>query len=253
MQQEKVSKTAYFITLTYDTDHVPITPNLFLSLRYRDVQLYLKRVRKAHDQHAKATNTVAPRIKYYAVGEYGAKSKRPHYHMLIFDAKLELMFEKNDLLYLQMKMDGETQFRSKHWEHGLVTVGRVEKASVGYCLKYMCKVGQVGKFQSDDRVREKALMSKGLGANYLTPQMIKFHRDEILDRMYVMTEGKKIAMPRYYKQKIYDQVELEYIYSYLAAKMERETTEPMNSRDLAEAHKAMYRKMERDHYQNRSI
>lgn len=255
MQQQKVSQSSYFITLTYDTDHVPITPNLFLSLRYRDLQLYFKRVRKAHDQHAKATNTDAPRIKYYAVGEYGAKSKRPHYHVLVFDCKLELMFEKNDLLYLQMSMNGKTQFKAKHWDHGMVTVGAVNIKSVGYCLKYMSKVSQVGRFERDDRKPEKALMSKGLGANYLTPQMIEYHRNDILKRMYCMVEGKKVSMPRYYKNRIYNEQERNKVHAYIGKMLEAEFKDlsQLEARNLAEGHKAMFRKMEKDHYQNRSI
>ena len=37
-KQAEVSTSAYFITLTYDTEHVPITPNGFMTLKpvYRD-------------------------------------------------------------------------------------------------------------------------------------------------------------------------------------------------------------------------
>lgn len=58
MQEEKVSSSAHFITLTYDTKHSPITRAGYMSLNKRDIQLFFKRLRK----------TNLERLKYYAVG-----------------------------------------------------------------------------------------------------------------------------------------------------------------------------------------
>ena len=66
-EEDKVSSTSYFITLTYDTVVVPISPNGFMTLKKRDLQLFWKRLRKAIGK--------GPKIRYYAVGEYGSKSK----------------------------------------------------------------------------------------------------------------------------------------------------------------------------------
>lgn len=179
MQEEKRSISAHFITLTYDTKHVPITQNGFMNLKKRDLQLFFKRLRKAHGKgHVK--------LAYYACGEYGTHTWRPHYHVILFNAKIELI--------------------SPAWNLGHVHYGQVTCASVGYTLKYVSKLGRIPVHRNDDREREFPLMSKKLGDNYVTEAMKKYHLADLDNRMCcVLEDGKKIAMPRYYKEKIYDE------------------------------------------------
>jgi len=66
----EVSSSAYFLTLTYAPEHEPDD----LQLRKRDLQLFIKRLRKVNSG-----------IRYYAVGEYGGRFGRPHYHAVIFN------------------------------------------------------------------------------------------------------------------------------------------------------------------------
>lgn len=59
------------------------------------------------------------------------------------------------------------------------------------------------KHSRDDREPEFPLMSKRMGENYLTPQMINYHKADI-GRLYATKEGgHRIALPRYYRNKIY--------------------------------------------------
>lgn len=70
MQHEQNS----FVTLTYAPENEP------WELKPDDLRLFLYRLRKA----------LRPgRIRYYAVGEYGDKSFRPHFHMALFGAGCE--------------------------------------------------------------------------------------------------------------------------------------------------------------------
>lgn len=62
-----------FVTLTYDDDHLPAGN----SLNPRELQNFIKRLRK----------TTANRIRYYAIGEYGDTTGRPHYHLALFNYK----------------------------------------------------------------------------------------------------------------------------------------------------------------------
>lgn len=59
---------AAFTTLTYDDQHLPPT------LRRRELQLFLKRVRRR----------AARPVRFFASGEYGEQNGRPHYHALLF-------------------------------------------------------------------------------------------------------------------------------------------------------------------------
>lgn len=185
-QQDKVAEKSMFITLTYDTKYVPITNKGFMTLCKRDVQLFLKRLRKAHN---------GPAIKYYSVGEYGGKTMRPHYHLIIFNCN-------------------ETEV-SNAWRLGEIHFGTVSGASVGYVLKYMVKPSKIPLHKNDDRTPEFSHMSKGLGMNYLTPAMRKYHMDDLVGRTcIIMEDGVKISMPRYYKEKLYSKSDKAIIQEY---------------------------------------
>lgn len=198
MQEEKISSSAYFITFTYATEHLPVTKNNLTSLDKRDVQLFFKRLRKSHTSHPHFKSP----IKYYCVGEYGTKSKRPHYHALIFNADIEL-------IEAAWKKDGNII--------GDIYYGDVSGASVGYTLKYMSKQKQVKSYRKntqgmrvkDDRIPEFALMSKGLGISYITENRKNWHLTDLHNRKYLRMDERKINMPRYYYQKIYDGYQLD--------------------------------------------
>lgn len=176
VQEDKVAISSHFITLTYDTNNVPITQAGFMGLDKRDLQLFFKRLRKRHDRSV--------RIRYFAVGEYGGKSMRPHYHVILFNADIKLI--------------------DQAWSLGMVHYGTVTGASIGYCMKYISKPSKIPLHKNDDRKKEFAIMSQGLGITYLSPSMVKWHLSDGPNRMYVTTlDGKKIGMPRYYKNKIY--------------------------------------------------
>lgn len=158
MQEDKKADSSYFITLTYATKHCPITRNGFMDLRKRDLQLFFKRLRKAHSKQP-GQNVGA--IKYYAVGEYGGRSKRPHYHIIIFNAKLELI--------------------SPAWNLGEIHKGDVSGASVGYTMKYISKSKRIPEHRNDDRNPEFAVMSKNWGSPIsLTKSDLGIHKKEPL-------------------------------------------------------------------------
>jgi len=195
MQHYKVAETADWITLTYAPEHMGhiITPKGYMTLFKRDVQLFFKKLRYAHSRSSRSN------IKYFAVGEYGGRFNRPHYHITIFNARRELMQDA--------------------WQKGNIFYGDVNEASVGYTLKYMLKPGKIPMHCNDDRQKEFRLMSKGLGKNYLTKGMIQWHKNDLTNRMYCnLSDGKKISMPRYYKDKIYNDIERKEIADAFALK-----------------------------------
>ena len=111
-----------FVTLTYAPQNMPITKNGFMTLEKRDLQLFFKRLRKANAQRY---NIFEP-IKYFAAGEYGTHTKRPHYHIIMFGAH-------HNAIPFAWSLDGH--------QLGHVHIGRVSEASIQYCLKYIHKKG----------------------------------------------------------------------------------------------------------------
>lgn len=140
MQEGKQAEFAHFVTLTYDTTHVPITARGFMSLSKRDVQLFFKRLRKLKPN---------ARIKYYVCGEYGGHTMRPHYHAILFNSCPADICKA-------WTIDGKPI--------GNVHFGDVSGASIGYTLKYMMKEAVIPMHANDDRIKEFALMSKGWAA-----------------------------------------------------------------------------------------
>lgn len=100
----------YFVTLTYSPEALPPGGTLVP----RDLQLWLKRLRKR----------LAPvTFRFYAVGEYGDKTKRPHYHALIF----------------LPDVPGFDQAVRETWPHGLTHIGIGSAESMTYVAGYTLK------------------------------------------------------------------------------------------------------------------
>jgi len=164
-----------FITLTYANPHLK-WKNGTSQLVKSDLQKFFKRVRKAGQA-----------MRYYAVGEYGSKTFRPHYHVIMFG-------------------DINEEIVRKSWPFGQVHIGFVTMASVMYCLGYVCNAR--GKGMNWNRERPFTLMSRrpGLGANYLTKSMVAWHKSD--RKNYAILDGVKRHLPRYYKCKIFSKIDL---------------------------------------------
>lgn len=163
-----------FITLTYANPHLKWAHGNS-QLHKRDLQLWFKRVRKT-----------GAKIRYYAVGEYGSTTFRPHYHVILFGTVSEKTIRDS-------------------WPLGQVHIGTVTQASIMYCLGYI--VNKSWK-HVHNRVPPFALMSRkpGLGHNYLSPAMRAWHKSD--RKNYVMLDGVKRHLPRYYKTKLFSKLDL---------------------------------------------
>ncbi|QCQ84969.1 replication initiator protein [Blackfly microvirus SF02] len=238
MQEEKHARSAFFITLTYNNDNLPVTRNGFLEIRKSDLQKFFKRLRKAHSSRKKNPVYYKQQIKYYAVGEYGGRFKRPHYHVIMFNCNVELIENA--------WTNGNKVFKGKSM--GQIHYGYVSGASVGYTMKYISKPSKIPIHKNDDRTPEFALMSKGLGECYLTKAMIAWHHYAMTQRAFVMTQdGKQIAIPRYYRDRIYtkdDKKQIAFVTS-----QERELAElkisPQMRRDMLETDIIKFKKLNR--------
>jgi len=180
----RVSSSAYFITLTYDDKKVPleeVLPEVFLPVVHkRDVQLFLKRLRKASQG----------KIKYYLVSEYGSDTHRPHYHAIMFNV------HENSLKATSMILEA--------WQNGFVKLGTVTDASIHYVTKYSITKNDY----PEDAVKPFALISKGMGLSYVN--RCQSYHDGIIDRFYTRSESGHLGpLPRYYAERLYSKAERE--------------------------------------------
>jgi len=189
---------SFFVTLTYDTEHIMFCPKNRPTLYPSHLTAYWKLLR------AKLNHT---KFKYYACGEYGSNKKRPHYHIILFIKNTDLSPTKllNEL--------------EKLWQHGTIYVGTVTAESVAYTLKYISKKGSVPQYNGDTRVPEFQRVSKGLGIDYLKT-IGQWHIADLINRAYVpLPGGNKAPMPRYYKDKIFTKEQKEIIGKHMEEKI----------------------------------
>jgi len=180
------SISAHFVTFTYNSKNVPLTPNGFMTLSKRHVQLFFKRLRK-YPQDPDYP------IRYYIVGEYGTHTRRPHYHAIIFNVL-------------------NTDYYEAAWGLGSIYIGSATGGSTAYVMKYIDKDNVFRKSYRhvrDDRQPEFQLLSKGLGAGYLTPEAKAWHLADLTRNYVVRPGGSRYALPTYYRKQIYGQLELE--------------------------------------------
>lgn len=97
-----------FVTLTYSDDYHPSDG----SLDPGHLQGFLKRLRKAHPD----------RLRFFAVGEYGTHTLRPHYHLILFNLSL-----------------AEAPLVDRAWGRGFVQLGDVTWQSASYVAGYTMK------------------------------------------------------------------------------------------------------------------
>lgn len=165
-----------FITLTYSDE------NLTKRLEYHHFQKFMKKLRKAYPNAD---------ISYFVTGEYGDKTKRPHWHALIFgwappDGNYLYSNDRGDKVYTSETLN-------KLWGKGISEFGSVTLESANYCARYAAKKLSHGHDdQHDFHPISKKSQKRAIGKKWLET----YYKD-ILNG-YIVHEGNKLPIPRYY-------------------------------------------------------
>lgn len=163
-----------FITLTYKVD--------VGSVSKRDAQLFMKRLRLA----------LAPRkIRFYLVSEYGDKSKRPHYHAIIFGHD----FARDPGARQVRKGLYSSPLLEKAWGKGHVSSGTVTDASIRYVTNYILGKEDVpvGCEKTFALMSRGGKNGRGLGSTWFDAHHKTTYRDDT-----VLVGGFSRRPPRYY-------------------------------------------------------
>lgn len=192
-----------FLTLTYNEDNVPTTDDGHKTLLPSDVQRFIKRLRRHLEYIPKRSHAVrdhVDKIRYFAVGEYGSKTHRPHYHLIIFGwmpSDVELLKTHN----------GKPVYRSpqleKLWTYGYSTISEVTPYVAKYCARYVTK--KFARLESADPsekmvVPEFVLQSTRDGAIGAT-WFDRYGTDACKCGLCTLRVGRNIqrcAIPKYY-------------------------------------------------------
>lgn len=159
-----------FLTLTYDEQHAPKDGRVSVD----DLQKFFKRVRRR-----------GLKMRYFACGEYGGQTLRPHYHVLCFG---------QDFLEGAYRNTGgpkgeyyESPFITEVWGNGRVTIAPMEPGSVFYTTGYTLKnLDQPDCFHISSR-------KPYIGYGWLAK-----HYDNIARLGFCTIEGKRVIVPSAY-------------------------------------------------------
>lgn len=199
MQEARLWEENYFLTLTYDDDHVPFGCDSngevrCLTLKPDDLQRFLKRLRKRYSDDGHVG------IRFYACGEYGSRTFRPHYHLIVFNLPVR------DKVVHSSNFRGDKVYRSdllaSIWQQGHVLLGEVNFDTCSYVARYMQK-----KQHGDDAAAQRAIgMVPEFTRMSLRPAIGRAAFDNGYQKMYdldkvITHKGDSVVTvrpPRYY-------------------------------------------------------
>lgn len=201
LQERDSRKYSYFLTLTYDNDHLPFGEDC-ATLVKSDLSAFCKRLRSwlyRYDDRLPKDKKGYNYFSYYGCGEYGDNFGRPHYHICIFSD----FINSTDLMQKAFNACWTCcdPLQNK--------IGNVNDRSAKYVAKYCMK--QIGIDYSGMQP-PFSLMSRrpSIGSKYLTESRIKKFRS---DKNFFVHDfvGTPYMLPRYYRDKIFTESEREII------------------------------------------
>lgn len=193
MCEAQLHASNWFVTLTYDDEHIPTHG----ALVYDHVQRMNRRLRKW-----------GFKFRFFVAGEYGDKFQRCHWHALMFGLDLP------DLEIVKV-VKGQSIYKSatleKAWGRGFVHIGQVTLQSARYVASYTVKK-VTGERAADHYSRvipetgeiielppEMARMSRrpGLASEWLTR-----YWQEVVTHDSVVSDGRGHPVPRYFDKRL---------------------------------------------------
>lgn len=154
-----------FVTLTYREYHLTFDEGI-ATLNHRDVQLFLKRLRK-----------MGYTFRYFGVGEYCPSSGRPHYHILFFWTGP--FGRPSDIELYQA------------WHAGFITQSPYSIRRVRYVAKYALQLAT--SLPGREPVYNFMSRNPGIGYSYLDQ-----NRDALSRKKSFKIDKVRYRVPRYY-------------------------------------------------------
>ncbi|AXH73360.1 MAG: replication initiator protein [Microviridae sp.] len=184
MHEVRCFDVSSFVTLTYADCSLPTAGTLVK----RDLQLFMKRLRKVRPVG----------LRFFACGEYGERTFRPHYHLLLFNTDFA------DKRFYKTSSTGFDLFKSDElrglWPAGDNIIGGVTFESAAYVARYCLKkiTGPEAEAHYAGREREFTVMSRrpGIGLSFFEK-----HGPEMYRHDSAIMSGREVALPRYYDTK----------------------------------------------------
>lgn len=181
--------SSYFISMTYDDEHLVYTESDIPSLYPPDLQSFIKRLRRVLDYDLKV------KLRFFGCGEYGDDFDRPHYHVVVW---LDKYLSSEEL----------RPYVVKCWNNGIVLgVKPMNVYYSEYVGKYSTKrfgIDYTGVIPPFARMS----LRPAVGSCFVDSSTeegksnIEFYRKNNIYHIYDETHTP-FALPRYYRNKIH--------------------------------------------------
>ena len=202
-QEQKASLTSWFVTLTYDDEHLPTLQqakeynnSLRLSVRKSGNDQIMEHFQKWHVQkfmkllRDKYKSYVPDpyKIRYFCVSDYGGKFGRLHYHLLLFNFPLSAASATRLAI---------SECIQKIWKKGGVYVGTVTDKSINYTCKYVLQRPSV---TGCPKTWMTCSNKPGIGASFITEKNM-FNVIRLKKPAVRVGDSCYMKLPRYYVYK----------------------------------------------------
>lgn len=111
MHEAEQYENNYFLTLTYDADHLPMNEQGLPTLLNDEISSFMKRLRKIY-----ADKYDFQGIRFFGASEYGTSGERginPHYHIIIFNLPVPDIQDRHPI-----KVDGKVKWIKQYSKNG---------------------------------------------------------------------------------------------------------------------------------------
>lgn len=181
----------HFVTFTFSDEHLhSLSSELNCSLDSNEIAILA--VRRFCERYRKRFGVS---IRHLFVSELGESTGRLHLHGILVDCKAGT-WKRN-------KFYADVPLIKSIWKYGNVWFGWCNERSISYVLKYIMKHDA-----NHPNFVPKLLVSPGFGKAYVCDANIRWHHSGNLKWYCVTSSGHKIAIPRYYRLKIFTESEL---------------------------------------------
>lgn len=190
MHESQLHLDNSFVTLTYGDEHLPENA----SLRYRDFQLFMKRLRKT-----------GVKARFFMCGEYGDQYGRPHFHACLFGVDFP------DRVLFRKMASGCNLYTSRVlaslWPFGFCSIGDVTFESAAYVARYVIKkmlpkverLGIVDMSTGELQLKASEFVHMSLKPGIGHDWFLKYRLD-VFENDYVIVKGRKCKPPIYYSK-----------------------------------------------------
>ena len=180
---------ASFLTLTYNDENYPKDG----SLNKKELQDFWKRLRINLQREY---HEFAPKIRYYACGEYGNKTQRAHYHAIVFG--LDNYNDKHREIAAKSWQKCDAWFFDKS-RGRQSAMQEVTPDDINYVTGYVQKKldGELAEKQYGGRLKPFSVCSQGLGLDFCMK-----NKERLITNGWTFFKGHKVSLPRYFADKL---------------------------------------------------